>query len=103
MFFLETPYEQYVIGAQSLTDSDHVIKYRVSYGAYTAVVQLQPGEPIALEGTLHSGVLCTSISVIAAGPPKLPSKLFARGERIIGIRACSFHQEALSLISWYTE
>ena len=33
--------------------SDHVIKYRVSYGDHSTEVQVLLGKPIVLDGTLH--------------------------------------------------
>jgi alpha-L-fucosidase 2 len=33
--------------------SDHPVKYRVSYGDQSAEVQIQPGKPIVMDGTLH--------------------------------------------------
>jgi alpha-L-fucosidase 2 len=33
--------------------SEHAIKYRISYGDHSAEVQVQPGKPAKLDGTLH--------------------------------------------------
>jgi len=33
--------------------SDHAMKYRVSYGDETTDVQIEPGEPVVLDGALH--------------------------------------------------